>query len=212
MRTKIALAALAVVGLSLTACLPLAKHPASDPNQAQPEDRLSGVWLLRSPTADRQYVHIGREQQRALDPARSEIEPGLMRFWMISHQTSEGRLSEPFTMQFFCTHLGERHFANLAVPPEGAGPLSRVKPQGYWIINYELDGDRLDVRLMDLEVAASLVESGRLAGQVEREPEKNRVTRVTIDSSTGQLAEFLSVTDLDRLFPKERASIYDRVR
>lgn len=210
MRTKLALLAFALLGLTLAACIPTSQHPLSDPATSTPDNQLSGLWL-RGDQTEQQYLHIGRAHQ-PLDPARSEVEPGLMRFWMITHHLSEGRLSEPFSMHFFSTQLGDRLFANLAVPPEGSTPGIPAKPQGYMIVTYQVDGDQLTVRLMDLDVAASLVESGKLAGNVEREPEKNRVTKVTITSPTPQLAELLSVTDLDRLFPTDRKSVYNRVR
>ncbi len=211
LRTRLAWAACLLIACG---CIPESQQPLSDPATAQRDDRLIGLWEQTLPNGDRQYYHVGAEPEKPLDPTAGQVEPGLMRFWLIGHNFSTKQVTKPFGMRFFVSHIGSDDYLNLVLPlddpAESPSQPARAQTHTYWLLRYRVSGDQLELWGIPLDVAAAEVDSGRLAGEVVREDGK--VQSVTFREPTEKLVAYLQGGGNRTLFPDSSRSVYRRVR
>jgi hypothetical protein len=208
MSRRDSLSGLVCLGLlvGLTGCIPESQHPLSDPQQAVQDAGLHGVWTLTSPNGDVQYLHIAAEPPKEGSMAP---EPGAMRSWLITHSAKNRQVSNPFGASFFTSQVGNGTYANVLMPFE-TDPERATKPKTYWLIQYRVDGNALEVTSCDLQGVAALIDSGLLHGSVVREAAQ--IKAVTLSDSTAELGRYLREQGSDKFFPEKNKTVYQRLR
>jgi hypothetical protein len=208
MRLKWQFVTMALLSLSLGACIPTSQTPISDPEKAQPDPQLTGVWRMQEENGSVHYVHIGTEKKNALDTSRQKPEAGLMRMVSISHDKEDGELGDPTTLRSFTSEVDGTRYLNVAMDPEeGAMAGSPIK---YIFVKYRVEGDQLHLRLMDLKKTAAAIESNQLVGEVKYED--GNLREVKLKATPEQLRAFLASDNAKAVFPQEGTITYQRVK
>jgi len=194
-----------------TGCIPESEQPITPLATAQQDAQLYGVWRADEEDCVR-YLHVGAEVDKAASPDAAEPEPGLMRFWFVTHRKGEGRfaIERPLSMRFFVSHARENHFANAMLPFE-EGQDDKVRgPRKYYFIRYKVEGDQLLVWGINFQATAAAIENGELGGTVTRD--KDELKSVQLTDSSEHLAVYLSGGGADMLFPDKGKATFQRVR
>ena len=131
----------------LSACVPYAETPLSDPQQAAIDTALIGSWQGGEP-GDRVFVHIGAADEHHV------------RILTVEH-TRSGQLK---TLEYLAhsSRAGDHSYLNLVEQN------SEASARGYVLIRYRVDekGD-LRIALPNLAGIKTAIKSGGLAGRVE---------------------------------------------
>ena len=175
---------LAMLRFLLSACVPQAERPLTEPYE-QPLDRsLLGSWFWRH-GSETGFLHVGLD-----------FRSGLLRLVMLDfNRDSELEVSE------FVGHtsiLGAHRYLNLKWlrPEDGI--------TGYLFVQYRREHDALAISIADSRVFEEAVEGGVLQGVLK--PKNKLFGSVRITAAATELQRFLMEND-DRLFPE-----YQRVR
>jgi hypothetical protein len=201
--------AIVAVCLLCASCVVESKNPISDLAAAKQDVELRGLWMATDQQGNKNYLHVGAESEKPFAPGLQVPEEGLMRFWLISHEAKDGKLSKPFGMRFFVSQLGDDRYANLVVDADFDG---RSRPTTYWFLKYRLDGDKLETWGMNFQETAKVVESGRLKGEVVRDPQKpSEIKSVTITDTQANIQSFLRESAAT-VFLEQNKTVYTRIR
>jgi hypothetical protein len=199
-----------VAGLAFVAafagCVPEAEHPIGNPDTAQQDAQLHGLWVADQSDGETQYLHIGAEPEKGLAAGVASPEAGLMRFWLIGHTTESGRVDNPFGMRFFVSRVGDSQYASLALPIDDR---ETAPPRSWWFFKYQVDQGKLTTWGMDFETVGKFIEDGKVRGTVERDSQ-GRLKKVLITASSEQVEDFVEEND-DALFPDNLKTIFHKV-
>ncbi len=159
------------------------KVPLSDPQTAQPDSRLIGVWRVKGEHGEVGYYHLGQ--------AGEDFPKGVFRVVGLSHQ--EGRLSAPIELLLFATQLEKRTYLNLV---EGKPEIvKQIKEKGwqtvsaYWIWRYEVEGAKLTIWPMEREAKRRAIEEGKIRGEIVKD---GILTLVQFTDTQENLARFVA--------------------
>ena len=143
--------------LLLTGCDD-SKNPLSDPQTSKRDERLVGVWRVSVSQGADVYYHIGH--------AGKKFPKGVLRVVEVTH--SEGDVD---TAEFlvFPTVLGGKTYLNVV------GDVEQVKHldekgwktdvvEAYTLVKYQLNGDKLEVWLIDEAAKEKAITSGKIKG------------------------------------------------
>ena len=202
--TMTAVAALAFVG-TFAGCVPESEQPLGNPATAQQDARLHGLWVADDAEGEKQFLHIGAEPDKGLT-SNGAPEAGLMRYWLISHTTENGRLANPYGMRFFVSRVGDVDYANMAVPVDDKDTGA---PRGWWFIKYQVDNAVLTAWGMDFEAVGKLIEAGKVRGTVERDSD-GKLTRALITAPSDQVENFVKENS-GLLFPDGNKTTFHKV-
>jgi hypothetical protein len=199
---------LLLFALPLASCVQLS-GPFSDPDKAKPDRELLGGWKNSDNGPGYWLLFVGNSGDR-------HQPPGIMKVIEVeSDQQDNITARQPFL--FFTTAIGKSKYANIKyadfVPAADRAKLpTRAKryANGYALIKYRVEQDRLSVWLPDSEAAVALVQTGKLKGSVE-EGGLLKLKLATIDDSAG-LSRFLGDGGDKVLFPDKHKSTFSRVK
>ena len=166
------------------------KSPLSDPLSSKPDEKLFGLW--RSPGDDGQvtYYHVGLADDKRVK--------GAMRVVIVQQHKNE--IDSPAELLMFPTILGDKTYLNVAVIQEQPSKLLKEKGwkavDSYWILKYQVDGDKLLVWGMDADAKKQAIQEGKIKGVIEKDKP------AIFTDTTENVARFV-VESGDRLFSKE---------
>jgi hypothetical protein len=186
--------------LAMTSCID-SENPLSEPEKAAPAKELSGVWRERQDEGSR-YYHVGL--------AGEKFPPGMLRMIMVDHRKDGALEANPDTFFLFATALGERHFVNVsALEPEQLREVEKTgwKPdtfKGYWIYEYQIQGNKIRLTRMNDEAKRALIESKKLKGAVNSDG-------ASFKESTEKLAKIIASPDAAKLFQAADREELERV-
>lgn len=208
MYPKWAVFPLMAVCLTLASCIPVSEKPLSDPASSEPDARFLGLWRVTDPNGTVTYVHVGTETEEPIDTSRSVPEPGLMRFEMVTHYADDGRIGDAASLRFFNTKIGDDVYLNLIGRQKDLEESHEQNPK-YLFFKCHVRGDEIDVWPMDFKATGTVVENGKLKGEVKyRDGELNEV-RLT---GTGQeMRDFLANGGDKQVFLEKSKAVYKRV-
>jgi hypothetical protein len=176
----------------------VSKGPLSDPETAQPDKRLFGVW---KPVAaewkerENELLLIGRSSLR-------HSPPGLMSVVTIRNEKDNYiRVHEP--LDFLTTSLDGQWYVNYASWEKGRQQQwdkSRVPP--YFIGKYTVEGDRLTFSMMETDAVEREILAGHLKGTVQLVG-LLKIKTVEIASTSQELCRYLQNGGDKLLFPPE---------
>lgn len=196
------------------ACGPISREPLVQPDEAQPDERLYGVWISDDADRAREYIvlHIGSGGPE-LGPGRK---PGWMQAWWVKHRsnTESGRpVAEGAGCAFLPLKMGDANVASIStdlfvpipVSTTDLGALAdwRTSTPGYLTVLYQVTNDRLELRAMDHEFVARAIEGGNLPGKVTRRSEPFAQSEVEITGSSEELRRFVELSLNKGLFRTE---------
>jgi hypothetical protein len=194
--------------LPLASCVQLS-GPLSDPDKAKPDRELLGVWRNSDNAPGYSFLFVGSSGDRHQPPGIVEV------IQVESNRHDNIMARQP--LLFFTTAIGKSKYANIKyadfVPAADRAKLpTRAKryANGYALIKYQVEQDRLSVWLPDSEEAVALVQTGKLKGSVE-DGGLLKLKLATIDDSPG-LSRFLGDGGDKVLFPDKHKSTFTRVR
>ena len=198
MRFSLTLLSLAFLGL--TSCID-SENPLSDPQSAKPAAELSGVWKVQDKDGDVDYYHVGL--------AGEKFPAGLMRMELVSH--AKDGILHPSDFLLFTTTLGDRHFVNVTALDRDQ--LEQVEKTGfepamfkdYWIYEYRLKGDKIQLLHMDGDQKKAAIEKGKLKGVVKE-------NEVSFKDTTENLVKFIASPDAAKLFQAKDEQVLERVK
>ena len=165
--------------LLMTGCpIPLSTHPLSDETSSEIDQRLIGTWEI-----DVRHVHekLGNKEGDPTATYHLERTDASKTTLQCAYQRGEGQADA--SLPFYTTHLGMHDYFSLA---------SRVGDNGkfYVICRYELDDDNNGrFYLMDEHFIIEQIESGKIAGQVDRND--GGVQGVRLDADSEKLRELV---------------------
>lgn len=178
-----------VLLLIAVACLLFAscedsRNPLSDPEKAELDAKLPGVWRLRDEHGHVTYYHAGR--------AGDKLPEGVMRVIGVTHW-KDGKLRRPGKedMLAFSTRIGDGGYLNVTIlSDQQAKSLSESgwRPEAakvYWIIKYQVQGDTLALQFMDPDARKQAIKAGKIKGIVEG---KKAVITDTTENFRGVIA------------------------
>jgi len=167
----------------LSACLALSEKPLSAPDASAVDADLIGAWQLSDDEGGTVTVHIGKENSLYCHPCAHAL--------VYIEQLGDGRLSGD-SYQGFVSRLGKLRYMNVRYRDP-----DRIT-EGYLFIRYALAGpDRLEVRIIDPEKLAKLVESKRLGGKLDA---AGTGPAVLLTDPTSQLAGYFADPASDAAF------------
>ncbi|MBN2580363.1 MAG: hypothetical protein JXB10_15365 [Pirellulales bacterium] len=190
---KFGLLSLGLFLLTMSACYD-STVPLSQPEQAQLDKGLLGVWKVSQENGIVRYYHLGR--------AGEGYPSGLMRLVMIDHHP-DGEMSVPTeNAVFVCfpTTLGKRHFLNVTAfekKDRKAIAASGWKSK-YWIYEYQLDGDKVKFAGMDYDKKKAAVKSGKIRGEIKEKNDGG--ADVYFTDTPKNLADFITSNAAKDLF------------
>jgi hypothetical protein len=194
--------------VALTGCIPESEHPITPLYSAEQDKELTGLWTSEDEESVR-YLHIGAELEKGI--TEDEAEEGLMRFWLVTHRTSDGRtgVEKPFSMRFFVSKCRENQFANAVLPIEETPGVPAAGAAKYYFMKYKIVGDELNVWGIDFAAAAAAIDRGELGGTVVREGSELKSVQFT--DSSEHLMVYLSGGGADKLFPEKGKTVFRRI-
>lgn len=167
----------------LSACLALSEKPLSAPDASAVDAGLIGAWQLGDDEGGTVTVHIGKENSLYCHPCAHAL--------VYIEQLGDGRLSGD-SYQGFVSRLGKLRYMNIRYRDP-----DRIT-EGYLFIRYALAGpDRLEVRMIDPEKLAGLVEGKRLGGRLVTD---GTGPAVLLTDPTSVLAGFFADPASDAVF------------
>jgi hypothetical protein len=204
----------AAVVLLLASCVE-SDRPLSDVLKAAPDARLYGLWARTSESGDVDYLHIGFETSEPLDRARTEPEPGLMRYCTVAHSNQARGLGKAGEGRFYRTQINGEDFANWVIPADEA----QRKPLTYCFLKYQVNDKQLILWDQDPEATAKAVERGQLKGVVKRKknqgvPLAGEFDELRLTDTSENIAAFLAGGGDKTCFPDKTSAktVYNRVR
>lgn len=199
----------ALAGLAFLAafagCVPESEHPLGNPQSAQQDVQLHGLWVADRSDGETLYVHIGAEPDKGL-AAGAAPEAGLMRLWTFGHTTENGRIGNPTGMRFFVSQVGDANYANIVLPLD---EKDTGTPRGWWFIKYQVDNAALTTWTMDFEAVGKLIETGKVRGTVERDSQGS-LKRALITAPSEEVEAFVKANGAI-LFPDKVKSTFHKV-
>ena len=134
------------------------KNPLSDPTTSKPDERLLGVWRVGVSQGADVYYHIGH--------AGKEFPKGVLRVVEVTH--SEGNVDTVECLAFPTTLDGKTYLnfvddeKQVKLMDEKGWKAGVVK--SYTFVKYQLDGDTLEVWLIDEAAKEQAIKSGKVKG------------------------------------------------
>jgi hypothetical protein len=200
LRPIVRLAAVIPVLFLFAACQPLSKNPLIDPNQADRDERLFGVWVSEpeknaDPAQGKQSIvlHVS-PAARPLDPNRQTPEPGLMQAWYQNYNTKDRMFSDPFCLYFVSNPVKDTYVASISEGVDMSVVAHRNATQTklildhqkqFWFVSYDVNGDTV---------------TKNAQGEIEK---------VELTSPTDKLRAFFEA-NVDTLFDKTTAITFHR--
>ena len=205
---------LLVCGLAWLAGCVESEQPLSDPETAQMDQRLFGLWQRRDPDGAVEYLHIGGEYRLPLVVNRAQPEPGLMQYTAVRHEPNNRAAEAPSGTRFFVTRIGDDDYGNWVFPQE---EKDRGKPVHYTFYKYRVKPDALEIWDMDRHATAAAIEAGKLKGVVRRKAQVNPTDAVEYDEllitdTSTNIASFLAAGGAKSCFLESGKVTYQRVK
>lgn len=183
--------------LTVYACCPMTSvHPLGDPQRADYDSRLEGVWRQ---DFDQDYVmlHVGKAQN------------GRIQVIAVEH-SEDGKVDyDGFTVSGI---LLKNHYY-LDIDTSELTPKHQEGQQGHVIIAYRLpDDNTLDVAMLNLDPVAAAIQAQKLAGEITYQKAPNPSKKSTsasqnpkvecahITDTSGNLMKFISDSNPGQLF------------
>jgi hypothetical protein len=191
---------LAGVCLLLSSCVD-SKNPLSDPEKAQADPQLAGVWRRATDDGATEYFHVGI--------AKGSILPGIMRAIGNFHG-KDGKLGAPLSLLLFATSLGESRYLNVVATDEKKREhleKSDLKPElvdGWLLMRYQVQGDTLEIWPLNPDAKRRAIQAGRIKGTIDKKAD-------LFTETTEKLASLLASPENADLFEKEPVR-YQRVK
>jgi hypothetical protein len=194
---RCSLLAFAGVCLLMTSCD--SKEPISDPQTANIDPALLGVWRTTNKDGSVEYQQVGR--------AGGKLSEGILRTIGVNHRKDRS-LSDPEDFLFFCSEVGKSRFLNVIMTNQEKD-IDKLQESGwnakfvggYWFAKYEVQGDTLTVWGVDDNAKRRAIEKGTIKGKIEKD--KNGNESVYFTDSSKNLAIFLASPGGAKLFDKE---------
>ena len=191
------------LGLLLISCGE-SKNPLSDPLKAKPDERLAGIWRGTEDPNGTEYIHVGR--------AGGKLPSGILRSVSAAHN-KDGTVGRPSEMLVFSTIIGENHYLNVILPKNENVDLAQLesgwKPdrvKGYCLVKYQVQGDSLNVWIMDPDAERHAIEAGKIKGNIDK-------NSVSLTDTSENLVALLNGPDGAKLFPASKPTMhYQRVK
>jgi hypothetical protein len=224
LRPIVRLAAVIPVLFLFAACQPLSKNPLIDPNQADRDERLFGVWVSEpeknaDPAQGKQSIvlHVS-PAARPLDPNRQTPEPGLMQAWYQNYNTKDRMFSDPFCLYFVSNPVKDTYVASISEGVDMSVVAHRNATQTklildhqkqFWFVSYDVNGDTLKVTgTPKMQVLAEAIAADKLEGTVTKNAQ-GEIEKVELTSPTDKLRAFFEA-NVDTLFDKTTAITFHR--
>ncbi len=174
------------------------------PEKAEPDKRLFGRWKSPDPKEKGEPVTVALAAKKLKNaPA------GLIEF-----QEKPGKIGKPKSIYALSTQVGKDYYLQFVKPKKNApDPLqewNKADVEGYMIFKYAIDGDRWAMWLMDPDVTAKLVETGKLKGTVKKGGFVG--LEVKLKESTENLRRFLEGAEGPTLFPDKGKAVLERAK
>ncbi|MBN1394312.1 MAG: hypothetical protein JW959_04765 [Pirellulales bacterium] len=203
MKPRRSLCLLIMAGMSLLLSSCESDNPLSDPQKANLDKRLLGIWRLDD-SGETVYYHVGK--------ASDKLPPGVMMAVQVRHALN-GSIQRPGEFFAFSTSIGEYNYLNLIGLKDEDGGVAKLWDDGwkpelisdYLLVKYEVKGDSLDIWVMEADAQRLLIESGKIKGVIDGDG-----TRFT--DTTEKLAALMASPEGEKLFPKEPTEHYKRVK
>lgn len=163
----------------LTGCIAFSDKPIAEPDEKTFDPLMLGSWYWKQ-DEESGYLHIGKGKQ-----------PGMLQIFMIGVDADR-----EVEMNEFAAHTSvikaNKYLNLLPVEPHGDAP------EGYMIVKYSVNADRLSFAVMDAGVVREAIEAGTLKGRVSS---KGWNSSIQISEEGKKLSEFLLKQD-KALFPE----------
>jgi len=194
--------ALALCGL-LTSCDIDSVNPLSSPDQARPDQRLMGNWrgkkdqdTFRFSMKNTHWMHV------VITPRQTD-----------ANDESSKIDRKPEEYDLFPTVIDKNAFLNvLIIDKDDQGNATKR----YIFVRYSISsGHVLEMWKISQDTAATLVRTGKLKGIVHQDPHPLMVGKpphpdvdVTLQDTSGRLAEYLRGADIKSLFSDKLENLY----
>jgi len=172
-------------------------NPLSDPQKSKADERLAGVWWIRSGDGDVHYRvgHVGEKFPACV-----------MRVVGIKH--SKGNVTPAGEFLFFPTVIGDKTYLNLVLNNKLVTRLvekgwKAVEVDSYTFLKYQVDGDKLLLYVIDEKAKQKAIKSGKVKGTLEKNPAK-------FTDTTENLARFVAEAG-DSLWHMKEPGRFERV-
>jgi len=200
------IALIASLLLIVNACCPMTSmHPLGDPQRADHDSRLEGVWR-QDFEQDYVMLHIGKAPN------------GRIQVIAVEH-SEDGKMDyDGFTV----SGIRLKNHYYLDIDTAQLTPKHREGQQGHVIIAYRLpDDNTLDVAMLDLDPVAAAIQAKKLAGEITYQknatpakastsaPQSPKVECAHITDTSDNLIKFISDSDPGQLF--KSVMIFKRV-
>jgi hypothetical protein len=169
--------------LLLTGCGD-SKNPLSDPQASKPDERLVGAWRW-----DDSNFHVGH--------AGKKFPNSMMRVAIAKNKKGKPELSEQLLI--FPSVVKHKTYLNVIDEKGYQDKFSQDKGWNaeavdcYWILKYQVDGDKLLVWPIDLTAKQQAIRDGRIKGVIEKDKPD------IFTDTTENVARFVA-GEADRLF------------
>lgn len=190
------------VGLVAAILLPFSgcddsKFPLSDPQQAKPDARLTGLWRLQDEFGNTTYYHVG--------PLGGKAPASVLRVVSVT-RNKDGELQAPSQMLAFPAQVGSVSCLNVAAQ-EIVAPVrdNGWKPEAahsFFLLKYQFEGNTLLLWTMDPKAKEQAITAGKIKGEIERKTtsdKKSVVVRVRFTDTPENVARLIRETG-DKLF------------
>jgi hypothetical protein len=211
---RFAFAILAIVALVMSGCV-ISKNALSDPEKAEVDPALCGVWEAADKGESIELMAIGV-------PPAGKLPKGFLMLRGIKFDSSK-TLNVDTPMLFFVSKIGDQEYWNLIAnpSPEGDTPENflatfdfsewlKHPKHGYMLVRCVRSKDQMTLHTMDTEATSKVVMAGKLKGDIERDQNK-RVSSVTLTDSTDVLRTYLK-DNAATMFTDEGKERYRRIR
>ncbi|UCG80729.1 MAG: hypothetical protein JSV60_00150 [Desulfobacterales bacterium] len=195
------------ISLLLHHCCPLTSvHPLSSTTDMTYDDRLQGIWRLKTEQDDVVCFHIGKTKD------------GKTQITSIEHKEN-GEL-DIATFVMFPTEISKNTYMRLKV--EDISDQSLKDATGYFLLRYVFrDNNEFFVYRMQNEIIAEGIMSGKLKGEITYRPavsnkksareSKKVVDCVQITDATENIVKYIKTIDTNRLFPEKHKMVLQNV-
>ena len=193
----------ALAAMALGACMPVSRHPLSDPSKSKADPLITGQW---------QYKNEGKDILIRIGASPSAKCPGCMR--AITEERGEGGETETLCADFFLTPIGEKRLVNVPLSGEKMDFKScgQDKPWiGYLFFQYELAGEKkLALSPINYPELMTGVRNGELQGEWKQHSGGSKTLQV-LTSPGEKLRKYIQKNSAKFAIPAEEKQYLEKV-
>ena len=179
--------------------------PLSDPEKAQPDERLCGMWKPENKgdnAPDAAFLLIGKV-------GRQDVPAGIMK--AMAMEIDKNNKLRDISVYFFTTPAADDTYANLfleeVVDPANSPVWNKKSMRSFLLYKYKAEEDKLTIWSMNDDAVEDAVRSGQVKGKIEGTNTK------TVTFTDGEdLLRYLKGGGDTKLFEEKRKQVYLRVK